>query len=227
MTVFKYLSVSLALSGMLLAACEKDNLKEPASTLTGRIVYQGQPLGVRSAGVQFELWQRGYQLFTKIPLNIKQDGSFSATLFDGNYKLVRARGAGPWIDNTDSIDVKVQGTAAIDVPVEPYFVIKNEAFTRNGTTVTGTFQLQAVNTSRTLELARIYIGPNLIVDQNNNFANAQILAAAIPNLAQTVTLNVTIPTTLANESYIFARVGVKTTGVAELLYTAPQKIQLK
>ena len=227
MTVFKYLSVSLALSGMLLAACEKDNLKEPASTLTGRIVYQGQPLGVRSAGVQFELWQRGYQLFTKIPLNIKQDGSFSATLFDGNYKLVRARGAGPWIDNTDSIDVKVQGTAAIDVPVEPYFVIKNEAFTRNGTTVTGTFQLQAVNTSRTLELARIYIGPNLIVDQNNNSANAQVLAAAIPNLSQTVSINVTIPAALVNETYIFARVGVKTTGVAELLYTIPQKIQLK
>lgn len=215
------------MAGLLFCACEKDNLKEPTSTLTGRIVYQGQPVGVRSAGVQFELWQRGYQLFTKIPLNIKQDGTFSATLFDGNYKLVRARGAGPWADNTDSIDVQVQGSANLDVPVDPYFIIKSETFTKNATAVTGTFQLQSVNTTRTLELARIYIGPNLIVDQNNNSANAQILAAAIPNLAQPVTLNVTIPATLANESYIYARIGVKTTGVAELLYTMPQKIQLK
>ena len=225
--MYKLFYSSLALAALLLAACEKDNLKEPTSTLTGRIVYQGQPVGVRSAGVQFELWQRGYQLFTRIPLNIKQDGTFSATLFDGDYKLVRARGAGPWLDNSDTIPVHVQGTAALDVPVEPYFIIKSEAFTRNGTTVTGTFQLQGVNAGRTLELARLYIGPNMILDQNNNSATTQVLAAAIPNLAQTVTLNVTIPAALANESYIFARVGVKTTGVAELLYTLPQKIQLK
>ena len=150
MKIYKLFYSLLALAGLLLAACEKDNLKEPGSTLTGRIVYQGQPVGVRSAGVQFELWQRGFQLFTRIPLNIKQDGTFSATLFDGDYKLVRARGAGPWVDNADTIPVKVQGTASVDVPVEPYFIIKNEAFTRNGTTVTGTFQLQAVNTGRML-----------------------------------------------------------------------------
>jgi hypothetical protein len=81
-------------------------------------------------------------------------------------------------------------------------------------------------TTKTLELARLYIGPNLIVDQNNNFANAQAAASAI-TLGQPVTLNVTIPASLANEAYIFASVGVKTNGVAELLYTQSQKLQLK
>ncbi len=212
---------------LTMQACKKDNLSEPGSPLSGRIVYQGLPIGVRSAGVQFELWQRGFQLFTKIPLNIKQDGTFSAMLFDGDYKLVRSRGAGPWVDNTDTIDVKVQGATSVDVPIEPYFIIKNEVFERTGTVVKATFTLQSVNTSRTLELARIYVGPNLIVDQNNNSANAQIAAAAIPGLLQPVTLSVTIPTALAGEAFIYARVAVKTTGVAELLYTIPQKIQLK
>src|SRR5687767_4444958 len=36
-------AVAVLVSGLLLA-CEKDNLKEPASTLSGRIVYEGQPI---------------------------------------------------------------------------------------------------------------------------------------------------------------------------------------
>ena len=77
-----------------------------------------------------------------------------------------------------------------------------------------------------MELARIYIGPNLILDQNNNSANAQLTAASI-TIGQPVTINVTIPASIANENYIFVRAAVKTTGVAELLYTQSQKFQLK
>src|SRR3982751_5000804 len=99
----------LAISMFILSSCEKDNRTPPESTLTGRVVYNKEPIGVRSGGVSFEIWQRGFQLFSKITLNIAQDGSFSAALFDGDYKLVRARGAGPWVDNVDSIDVHVSG----------------------------------------------------------------------------------------------------------------------
>jgi hypothetical protein len=212
---------------VVMSSCEKDDLKEPESMLTGRVVYQGQPIGVRSSGVQFEIWQRGYQLFTKIPLNIKQDGTFSAALFNGDYKIVRSVGAGPWADNIDTIDVKLNGTATVDVPVEPYFVLKNVSFEKVGTTsVKATFTLEKNTTVKTLELARLYIGPNLILDQNNNSTNVQATAANI-TLGQPATLSVTIPASIANDAFIFARVGVKTNGVAELLYTQPQKIQLK
>jgi hypothetical protein len=219
-----YAFAALLLIGF--SSCEKDNFKEPAAILKGRVIYQGQPIGVRSMGVQFELWQSGYQLFTKIPLNIAQDGSFSAELFDGDYKLVRAKGAGPWADNSDTISVSLKGTASVDVPVEPFFIIKNASFEKTGTTVKATFTIEKNTTTKTLELVRLYIGPNLIVDQNNNSANVQAAASAI-TLGQPVTLNVTIPASLANEAYIFARVGVKTSGVAELLYTQSQKLQLK
>lgn len=212
---------------LLLSACKKDNLKEPTAKLTGRIVYQGQPVGVRSSGVQFEIWQSGYQLFSKIPLNIAQDGTFSAALFNGNYKIVRSLGAGPWADNTDTINVKLDGTASVDVPIEPFFTIKNVTFEKNGTTgIKATFTVEKNTTTKTLELARIYIGPNLILDQNNNSANAQLTAGSI-TIGQPVTINVTIPASIANEDYIFVRAAVKTTGVAELLYTQSQKIQLK
>jgi hypothetical protein len=211
---------------LLLSACEKDNVKEPGSVLSGRIVYQGQPVGLRSSGVQFELWQPGYQLYSKIPLNIAQDGTFSALLFDGDYKLVRTPGAGPWADNTDTINVLLKGTADVDVLVQPYFLIKNAAFEKNGSAVKATFTIEKNTSTKTLELARLYIGPNVIVDQNNNSATAQASAAAI-TIGQPVTVNVNIPSGIANETFIYARIGVKTTGVAELLYTEPQRIQLK
>ena len=54
-----------ALLIVLLSACEKDNLKEPTSILSGNVTFQGQPIGVRSGRVQFEIWQRGYAFLYK------------------------------------------------------------------------------------------------------------------------------------------------------------------
>ena len=150
---------------VLLSACEKDNLEEPASILSGNVTFQGQPIGVRSDRVQFEIWQRGYAFFTKIPLNIAQDGSFKATLHDGDYKLVRLPNSGPWANNTDTINVSLNGSASVDIPVEPYFVIKNASFTKSGTNVTATFTIEKNGThTRTLEATKLFLGRYLILD---------------------------------------------------------------
>ncbi|MEJ7739349.1 MAG: DUF3823 domain-containing protein [Chitinophagaceae bacterium] len=215
----------IALSVFLFAGCEKDNRTPPGSTLTGRVVYNKEPIGVRSGGVSFEIWQRGFQLFSSLPLNIAQDGSFSAVLYNGDYKLVRARGAGPWADASDSIDVHLSGSATIDIPVNPYFIITNAGFQKNGSNITGTFTVQMVNTTREMELVRIYIGPNYVLDQNNNSAN--VTRTAPFNITTPVTLNVAIPASLAAENFIYARVGVKTRGINELMYSTSQKVQLK
>ena len=74
------LYVFSALLIVLLSACEKDNLKEPESILSGRITFQGQPIGVRSGGVSFRMFQTGFAFLSDIGLNIAQDGSFKATL---------------------------------------------------------------------------------------------------------------------------------------------------
>ena len=209
------------------AGCTKDNFKKPTSIITGRVTYQGQPVGVRSNGVQLEIWQRGYQLFSKVAVYVAQDGTFSAEMFDGNYLITRLKGNGPWADNTDTVRVQLNGTANIDVPVDPYFVIKNEAFVKNGTAVNATLNLTRVNTTKALELVRLYIGQTMITDQNGNNGTVDKLAAAITDLSQPVTMSINIPTALAAKEFVYVRVGVKTAGVAELLYSAPQKIMLK
>lgn len=210
---------------ILVTGCKKDNFEKPASTLTGTVVYNKEAIGVRSNGVQLELWQRGFQLFTKIPVHVAQDGSFSASLFDGNYKLVRLPGNGPWVNNRDSIDITVNGNTVVEVPVQPYFIIRNAIAAKAGTVVTATFSIERVNTDQPLESASLYVGKTNIVDAVNNLGSTTLSADQIGDITAPVTVNVNIPAALSGQTFFYARIGVKTAGVAERIYTQPIKIE--
>ncbi len=219
-------SYALAALILLLAACAKDNYKMPNAVLTGRVVYQGQPVGVRSNGVQLEFWQHGYQVFSKIPVYVAQDGTFSASLFDGNYKLVQLKANGPWVDKADSVDVTVKGSTTVDMPVTPYFTISGETFTKSGTTVTASGKITKISTN-TIERVSLYIGTTTIVDATNNGAVSNQTGAALADLSQPINFSVALPAALAGRDYVYARIGVKTLGTGEMLYTQLQKIVLK
>jgi hypothetical protein len=221
---------TLFIAVLAISGCSKDNYKAPKSLLTGHVVYQGTVLGVRSngnssGGAQLELWQHGYQFFTKIPVYVNQDGSYSALLFDGDYLLTRLKGA-PWVDQTDSIAVHVKGNTVVDVPVTPYFYVSNATYTKSGTAVTSTITVTKVNSSSMLEAVRLYLSRTILVDQNQNDAIANIDPASVTP-GSPFTATVSIPSSLLAADAIYARVGVKTTGVAELMYSAPFKISLK
>ena len=222
----KAIFFSLLASALLLVGCAKDNFDEPTSTITGRVVYENQPVGVRTNGVQLELWQSGYQLFTKIPVQVAQDGSFSAVVFDGDYKLVRLRGNGPWIDNTDTIPVQVRGAARIDVPVQPYFVIRNETIQKSGTNLTATATVTQAATGRAIERVTLYVGATQFVDVNNNAGSANLTGTALADISKPLSMTLAVPSSVAGKGYAYGRIGVKTVGVAELLYTPVQRITL-
>jgi hypothetical protein len=210
---------------MVLTGCEYDNYEAPTSILSGKVTYQNEPVGVRSNATQLELWQGGYALSAKIAVLIDQDGNYSACLFDGDYKLVRLAGA-PWENRTDTIPVTVKGNTVVDVPVTPYFIVRNAAFQKDGDKVTATFTIEKVSPSANLSLARLYLGKTIITDQNNNVANATLNTVDI-TLGQTVSLSVSIPASIASADYLFARIGVQTAGIGELYYSESHKINLK
>jgi hypothetical protein len=214
----------LAGLGLLAASCEKDNITPPTSQLTGRVTYQNQALNVRGgSNVQLELWQRGEFFRNKIPVYVAQDGSFSATLFDGEYKLTRLRDNGPWVNNTDSITVQVQGNTIVDVPVQPYFTIGTAAIAKSGNNVTASFPITKVGT-RDIESATLYLGYTQFVDNANQFASVSKGSADLTNLGQPVNLSVAIPASARGT--IYARVAVKTQGVNERIFSPVQKITL-
>src|SRR5690554_3473757 len=84
------------LCGWGLAACQYDNYEAPESKLTGNVVYQGEPINVASNEVNIELWEPGWQLKNRIDVVMDQDGSYSAALFDAEYKLVFRQNQGPF-----------------------------------------------------------------------------------------------------------------------------------
>jgi hypothetical protein len=120
----------------------------------------------------------------------------------------------------------VKGNTVKDVPVTPYFVIRNATFQKNGDQITARFTIEKVVETANLALARLYLGKTQITDQSNNAANAQLTAEAF-TIGQEATISVTIPASLVSAEYVFARIGVQTSGVGELYYSVPQKVQLK
>lgn len=219
--IFLLQVVSLAL---IFTGCELDNYDEPTSLLSGKVTYNGEPVGVRSNVLQLELWQPGFQLYTKIPVFIDQDGSFSAVLFDGTYKLVRMSGA-PWENNTDTIDVVVKGNTVVDVPVVPYFMPQNVSYQRNGKLITATFTVNKTSNLRSLKSARLFLGKTIFTDNVFKLTYATKNAADI-TLGSSVTLTATVPDNYSG-SFVYARVGVETDGIGELLYSPAEKIDLK
>lgn len=215
----------------IFASCEYDNFDAPSSILSGRVIYDGNPVGVRSNGTELELWQRGYQLYTKIPVYIAQDGTFSASLFDGHYKLVRLGGA-PWeAQVSDTLEIDVKGNTVVDVPVTPYFIIKNESFQKGADgTITVKFTVEKIVASAEVESINLYLGKGILTDHNKNENgdakyNRQFDLSKLV-LGQEMTLNSVIPESLIKSGSCFARIGIKSNKSNEYLYTQVQKISL-
>ena len=218
-----YLFGLVILSG--LASCELDNYDEPGALLEGRVVYEGQPLSVRSNSAEFELWQDGYALNEFIPIYIAQDGSYSASLFNGEYKLVR-KGGDPWLPQlNDTIVIQVNGNTQQDIPVTPYFNITNENIRVSNTNITATFNTSQIVESSTLQEAVIVLGARVLVDENIWDAISRFNADEV-NIDGETSLSMEIPEQLRGLEYLFVRIGIKSSSSNEYIYTQSQRIEL-
>ncbi|MDL2208493.1 DUF3823 domain-containing protein [Parabacteroides sp. OttesenSCG-928-O15] len=211
---------------LLFAGCAYDNYDEPNAMLSGKITYNGNPVGVRSNGTQLEIWQDGFELYSKIAVHIAHDGTYSAALFNGTYKVVRLAGA-PWeAQSKDTVTVEVRGNTVKDIEVQPFFAIKGESFQKSSDNVVAQFTIDKVVNDASLKSVRFYFGNNILVDQNRNAGAVNADLASI-NLGSTSTLTAPIPASLASKDYVFVRVGVQSDKSNEYIYTQVQKLQLK
>lgn len=208
------------------SSCRYDNYDAPQSMLTGRVVFDGEPVSVRSGSSEFALYQDGYALHNAIPVYVNQDGTYSACLFDGEYKLVRM-GNAPWErPNNDTIIINVKGNTVMDIPVIPYYIIKDYSFAKNGNKITAKFKVEKVSESATFEKVRIYLGETLLLDNNNRSVYESIYEENI-DFTQENTAEIEIPESLMNEDFIYVRLGVKSYQSSEFCYSQSTKIELK
>nr|WP_276900516.1 DUF3823 domain-containing protein [Pedobacter kyonggii] len=223
----KFLIIFTAAANMFLAGCGYDNFDAPELTLSGRVVYQGTTVSVRNNGPQLELWQDGFPLRSVINVFMNQDGTFSAKLFAGQYKLVR-RADAPWLQQaTDTIRVNLTANTNLDVPVTPYFTITGESFQKSGDNIIAKLVVNKVVQTANLEFVRLYLGKSILTDHvqydvrvGANLSNVVLgQQIEIPSGA--------LPDNLKSLDYVYARLGVKSTSAGEYYYTQVQKIALK
>jgi hypothetical protein len=213
-----------------LASCEFDNYEPPKSTLEGRIVYKGEPINVEYNNVTFELWEPGWQKRIPITVTVDQDGSYSATLFDATYKLVIPSAQGPFMTvrkgNSDTTDVNVRGSQTLDIEVMPYYMVRTPQIALSGNKVNATCKLEQVVTgtaAKTIERVSLYVSKTQFVDGRTSVSSTDLKGTDIKDL-NAVSLSADFPT-ITGQNYAYARIGVKISGVEDLIFSPIQKVQ--
>ncbi len=225
----------LGIVSTILASCGYDNYPEPGSILQGKLVYKGEAINVSYNDVTFQLWEPGWQLKKgAINVTVDQDGTYSAMLFDATYKLIIPSNQGPFRSMTnaesasDTILVKLAGSKMLDIEVEPYYMIRTPQFTVAGREVTGTFKVEKIITNanaKNIERVNLYVNKTQFVDFRANVASAVLVGGSItdPNL---ITLKATVPAIIPTQNYVFARIGLKISGVEDMIFSPVVKINL-
>lgn len=219
-----------------LASCEYDNYDAPDATLQGRVVYQGEPIGVAVNEVNFELWEPGWQLRTPINVTVAQDGSYSASLFNATYKLTFRPNQGPFrmmhnsATDSDTILVDVNGSTVLDIEVEPYYMIRSPQITLNGDEVNATASLEQIITgddARNIEQVSLFVNKTQFVDQRGdyNLARTDVAGGDIEDL-NNISISTNVPDLVRSQSYMYGRIGVKIEGVEDMLYSPVQRLEL-
>jgi hypothetical protein len=216
-------------------SCKKDNYSEPQTFLTGHIVYKGDAIQVERNQVPFQIYQTGFGKVGAINGTFAQDGSYSAALFDGNYKLIIPNGQGPFLwkqtssGAPDSLSIILSGSQSIDIDVIPYYMIRNAQISASGGTVTATFKAEKIITdsalAKNIERVSLYINKTQFVSGGDNIGFKDMAGSGITD-PNNITLSVSIPTIVPAQNYIFARVGIKIANVEDMIFSPLQKIQL-
>ena len=221
----------IALLGtVLLAGCEYDNYEEPKNLLTGRIVYNGEPVGLKQTGTGqdynvLELYQPGFEGTAPIPVYVDQDGTFSAMLFKGSYRIVAKNGSGPWVDMGTELYFDVTGDTSVDFPVTPYYVLSNEEYSVDDEgmlTVSfrvdrGAFTLINGKPDALIESITLYINNTRFVDDVT--FRKKVDSANLSIGEQTITVSLK-DAELAEYPVLYARLAIGTQGISPKLYTA-------
>lgn len=228
---FHHIIIALLLAIM---GCKKDNYDAPSAKLSGHLTYQGENVNVEYNQVPFQLYQPGFGKTGAINGTFDQDGAYSALLFNGNYKFTIAANQGPFLwkelgnGKRDTLAITVSGDQTLDIEVIPFYMIRQATFTAAAGKVNSTFNIEKVVTdsnAKDIESVSLYINKTQFVSGNsdNNIARTDLAGSAITSL-NNINLNVTIPTLIPTQNYVFARVGIKIAGVEDMIFTPVAKV---
>lgn len=212
-----FLFISLLL--IMIVGCGKDNFDTPNASLSGKITYNGQPIQLRgtSGAVQLQLYQDGYGLHTPIAVYVGQDGTYTARLFNGEYKLVTRDNNGPWVNSRDTSRVTVKGNTVFDLSVTPYFTISNVNISLSGSAVNATLTVNRIVETASIDYVYLVVSRTQFCDEVHNvyrtdLRNQQPGQISISGDFGSIYNATSAPT-------LFGRVGVKSSQTGEAIFS--------
>lgn len=201
-------------------------------------MYQGEPIEVERNQVPFQLYQYGFGRVGPIDGTFAQDGSYSALLFDGEYKFIIPNGQGPFMwkqtaaGTPDSVTITMKGSQELDFDVTPYYMVRNAQFNATGNTANATFSLEKIVTdanAKDIDYVTLFVNKTQFVSGGDNINNFDVNPARLAGSDITDMNNIQLsavynpPTTTQN--YVFARIGVKIAGVEDMLFSSVVKVE--
>jgi hypothetical protein len=225
--------IILLAGSAIILSCKKDNYEAPSSSLSGKLVYKGEGFGVEKDQVPFQIYQYGFGKVGPIGQSFAQEGTYSALLFDGEYKLIVPNGQGPFLwkktaaGNPDTLVINMNGTQVMDLEVTPYYMIRNPQIATAAGKVNATFKAEKIITdanAKNIENVGLYINRTQFVSPGNNIANTVLAGSAITD-PNNLSLSVTIPTLTPAQNYVFARIGLKIANVEDRIFSPLVKLQ--
>ena len=213
-------------------SCKKDNYDAPSSTLSGKLVYKGEGIGLEYDRVPFQLYQYGFGKIGSINGTFTPEGTYSSLLFNGDYKLVIPIGQGPFKNKIisagkpDSMSITVTGNQTVDIEVEPYYMIRTPQINVASGKVNGTFKVEKIITDVTakdIERVQLFVNKTNFVSGADNAAQTTINGAAITD-PNNISMSVTIPSISPAQNYVFARVGLKVKDVEDMIFSPVVKL---
>jgi hypothetical protein len=209
---------TLAAIAVTFTACGLDNYDEPDAQIAGKVIDRnGNPVGVMGSRgqVTLQLWQPSYPLHADaISVNVSQDGSFSALVFNGDYVLKMRSNTGPWVNSNDSVVVNVSGNTVVDFPVTPYYTLSNVTYSLNGTTLTATFSITEVTPGRNIDEVALMVNRTQFVGFDSEVRVKKENAA---NTTGNHTMAMDISGLTAHHK-LYARVGLRISNIGQGLY---------
>lgn len=221
--------INILLAGLLLiftvSSCGKDNFDEPNATLTGKVTYNGETLRLRGTGeaVQLQLYQDGYAKYDPIAVYVGQDGTFSAKLFNGEYKLVTRDNNGPWVNSRDTSFISVKGHTTFDLSVTPYFMISGTNLSLSGNTVSASFTISQIVSNVGIERVYLLLSKTQFVDEVNNVYRKDFTDISAGSMSISGDFNDVSDAVNANALY--GRVGVKSNQTGEAIFSDVIKLK--
>lgn len=227
---------------VLVTSCEFDNYTAPNVTFKGALLYnnvdtvyvqQSANNKVDQAAVYFNMFEpsASYTTWKSTPIRVivAPDGTFSSLLFADTYKLVMPAGNGPYMASTDTTVVKLTGNQSLNIPVTPYYLVRNftPTLSASDSIVTASFKVDKIITdanAKSIDAVYLYINRTIIVDGGNNLLdpvkidggaildpNNVVMKSKIPNLAKIGGIGIS-----TNQKQFFVRVGIRINGSSEI-----------